>query len=174
MPLYNLSRAGIAEPTTYNFSGVAVADIPLGTAFAYRLEYFFSPSTDNVSLSGQVTNDAFSTVESGAGLYSYYDDRRGTGGNAVSSSNSASSITFQNPIGNAAGEAVAGEMTIYKPSDATQYTHFRGKGNRLNAVAEQNMDDFSATYRVAEAINGLRLAMSSGNLTGTVIVTSIG
>jgi hypothetical protein len=163
---------GGTSATLYTLSADSAVDIVLGSGEVYEIDYYLVPSADGVTLDGQVTNDSFSTVETGSN-YAYIDYRQGTGGTATSSSDSATNMIFQNPVGNAAGEHCAGTIKVLGSADSGTYTGFSGQGTRINSSGQQNMDNSAATYKVAEAIDGLRLSFSSGTMTGWVVVREV-
>lgn len=162
-----ISSGDLVELGEYSVSAGSALDIDLPSGYrAFVLEGYAQPATDGSDLHLNVTDDGFSTVESGASDYAHLDGRlNGTSSNTVSGSTGDSKIVLANNIGNATNEHWQGMIHISGAVDSALHTEFYTRHGRINSGSTYNMGYGGGRYKVASTINGVRLTASSGNLT---------
>ena len=141
----------------------------------YELEIVdLVPATDAVSLYLRVSTDGGSTYKSGASDYDWAHYRIGAGvATATSGPEYGSGNAFIRPsgtstqgLGNAATDATYnGLIRFTSPDDAARAQQFQYDVVYGGADGNTRRLMGSGMYRAATAINGLRLLMSSGNIT---------
>lgn len=141
----------------------------------YELEIVdLVPATDAVSLYLRVSTDGGSSYKSGASDYDWAHYRIGAGvATATSGPEYGSGNAFIRPsgtstqgLGNAATDAAYnGLIRFTSPDDAARAQQFQYDAVYGGAGGNTRRLMGSGMYRAATAINGLRLLMSSGNIT---------
>jgi len=111
------------------------------------------------------------SVQSGTN-YPYGNNTRNSG--SGSAGNESSDSTFfkisKSDIGNATGENYSGEITLYNPSETSQFKNigWRSVYNLDNGSVDSNIG--GGYYKSGQAaITGISLKMNSGNITSGVI-----
>lgn len=169
---YTVSKTGGGSSGGYQLlstvSGTtdAEVDLPLPAGYSqFKIVFKMTVGTDNTMLYGRITNDDFSTVESGATVYRYLDSRAYINTGSISNTGSGGDdhIQFTASIGNAAGEMVIGQLEVNLAGDADAYTMIKSDLYRDYSDGTTYIEHQGAIYHVAEAINGLRLYLSSGS-----------
>lgn len=137
------------------------------TGLTTGLDYMFVfqnvlPATDAVALQLLTSTDGGSTFDTGA---SDYRDAR-TGGQ--------SEMRISSLIGNATGEGVTGDCTLFNPGDSTNHTYAKYKvsvGRSDNDFVASNSS--GGRRAAAEDVDAVRFRFDSGNLaSGTIRVYS--
>lgn len=146
-------------------------DIALPSGYdSYDVEFYFDPSTDNISYSAVFTADNFGTTLTGATDYSYVQHRASNGSAGVSNSNGAASISFLVAgQGNDANEYNAGVLRIINSKD-TAPTEVIGHFKYVTTTANVSLIFLEASYKPTTVLNGIRITPSSGTVTGFVKV----
>ena len=83
---------------------------------------------------------------------------------------SATSLLASSPTGNAAGENMSGVLTAYNPTNASLNKLFGLDGAGLDAAGDCIMAFNGAELENTGAMDGVRLAPSSGTFTGKVVL----
>lgn len=78
--------------------------------------------------------------------------------------NADDSINLATGVGNAAGEALSGELTLYNPS-GTGHTNFTGNFSVINAAGALVFQHLAARRVSAAAVTGVRFRFVTGNIT---------
>lgn len=141
-------------------------DVPLPDASRVMVVLDVLPATDGVNLHARITDDDFTSVESGASDYRWVDKRTfPTSSDSVNGDTSDDKMLFVRDMGNATGEGFRGEIMCLDPQNANQYASFEvngiGRDGNTNSFKQLAM----AGFQTAQAVNGLRIYASSGNLT---------
>lgn len=127
------------------------------------------PATDVVNLHLRVSEDAGSNWKSGAANYSYatlgYTDTA-SAQNFASSGDTAMVLTANASVGSDTNEALYAHIMLYNPSASSTHKRFSWDlvydGSSGQAVTAQGGGKYKGT---TNAINGLQLFFSSGNIT---------
>jgi hypothetical protein len=128
------------------------------------------PVTDSSHLWMRVSEDNGSNFKSGASDYKYAVGYgvQGASDGALGSSGAAQML-LANTLGNASGETFCGEIRFFNPAGSSKKKIFTG-----NYVYTSGDDNFLANhfggcyFGSANAINAIRLLMSSGNISSGV------
>jgi hypothetical protein len=144
----------------------ATLDIPLdATGYSnfnvFKIFFRASPATDNVSLYMRYSDDGGATFEADAADYSWFYQA----GGGSSSDVSDSEIEMKAAIGNASGEGVTAEVTIYDPAVNSQCLANWSLTIR-NTTGAADFSFGCGTSLVAAVTTDVRLLFSSGNIAG--------
>lgn len=160
---------------TVTGSGVASLDVPLSTGVAYLIKGSLVPATDGVALYARTSDSG--AYNAGAADYSWNHQRifqGGTGWNNTTDSSDSEIEMSIAAIGNAAGEGVDIEVEIWNPSNAARRPAIK-HSTMLHTTAADIVRYEGIGQRLnAEACDGVRFLMSSGNLSGTLYVYALG
>lgn len=156
---------------TVSWSSVASADLPLTTqnAISYLIIGAITDvSTDGGRMRGQLTNDAFATVESGA-VYDWgHWGMVPTSTEFFDSTDNVPETSWymSNAIGAAAGEMMNFQLRIMKPHVTARPTMMSLRTAGLNASGNIFNQIINGRYQTAEDNDGLRIFMDSGTFDG--------
>jgi hypothetical protein len=132
------------------------------------------PATDDTFVDLLVSEDGGSTWKSGASDYKFGLIGRKSSGITVNSSNDAapylrlSDGSANNGVGNAAGEAYDGEARFFSPHNTSTHKKFRTHCSYDSGEAPTRLVPLTgggSYYGTTNAINGVRITMSAGNIT---------
>lgn len=165
-------RAVRGPISSHSGSAASSADIPLPSGYSrLRIVIYATFSTDGGNLTAQFTDDNFATVESGASDYNYSSWRVNTSATADDTSNAASSILLLTNKGNAAGDDLAGEIDVYFAGDSSKITRLmKSLTHGIGGSASPGAERGDGAYLTASAINGIRIAPSTGTMTYSAFV----
>ena len=128
------------------------------------------PATNVVSLQLQVTQDAGSNWKSGAGNYQWVRNGVYSGSASVTLQNSAADTSISvvdGVLDNTSTRPASGEIRFYAPS-AGRITNFEARStfysSNLGGTYLGQFNNSGAYVADTTAINGVRLKMSSGNI----------
>ena len=159
---------------TVEVTGAAQIDVPLPDNELIVLIGEVTFATDAVILQARTTVNNFSTVDSGATDYQWTHQRifeGSTSWTGVTSAGAAEINVTHNNMGNVAGERATFMMRIVTPQDATYKTQIYGETQVLTSFdAGPNTLIGFGMRDAAQAVNGVRLFASSGNITSKVHV----
>jgi len=131
----------------------------------YMIVYRVQPATDSTQL--YLTVSIASTYATGD--YEYAASHQSTTSIVGVYSDSGSQILPQSDRneGSAAGESCQGIIWFHEPSSTAHYTMFHGNGFMRDDGGNGYRTNFGGMYEgSAAAVDGVRLTMSSGNITG--------
>lgn len=152
-------------------------DIPIGTAEEYLVVLDVVTASDNVELHAQVTDDGFTSVESGASDYRNAFRRMFSNGNTYTVVDDAvdgeTQMLFGQALGSGSGEFFRAIVRVTSPAVATRTTHFVAEGVQYNQSPIGVYTRAYSTYRTASVVDGFRVAAASGNITATAHVYSL-
>lgn len=167
------SHAGLTQVVfqeSYTAASEADIDLPDSGYAMFLVLFNFTVSNDGVDFHAWVTNDGFATVEDGAAAYHFLDARIYGTGSDNAGGGTDTKMLISNNIGNDTGEGIRGRIDVMWPCEAGINTVFDTRHSRINNGGTNSHGYGGGEYLTAEAINGLRLAPSSGTFTGTVLV----
>ncbi len=144
--------------STYNHYHITIRNLN-GATNDQGLKLLFS--NDN--------GDTFETTNYNSGFDSDADSRQATTGVLLSN-------TGSNGLGTDTGEGYYnGEIDIYQPADASQYTGVQGTGYYIPGSAAKRFAFGTGTsYQVNETVNAIQIIMDSGNIAnGEIVVYGI-
>lgn len=153
-------------------SGVATVDFTTGigsTYDNYQLHLFdFMPAIDNVALWLRITMDGGSTWRATAADYRWLNGFTNTTyGNSNSSSDTK--IEINRDVGNATNEGCASIINFWNPSGTSRNKWFQWDGSHISASGTPERSYGQGRFMQSNnAINGVRLLFSSGNIAGGV------
>jgi hypothetical protein len=143
----------------------ATVDIPLSDTYdSFYLEYYFTPSTDNIETRLRVTEDNFATVKSGASDYGWAQTRSNTS-TGVSQSDGLSYILLVTGQGNAAGEFTSGLINVLNAKE-TAPTRISHLSNYVSITGVHSRAGTEGAYKANAVVDGIRIFPSGGTLTG--------
>jgi hypothetical protein len=125
------------------------------------------PATNGAILYLRVSEDGGSTFKSGASDYSYTGRvLLTTGGGIDERSNAAAQIRMvEGGLGNTSTKSLNGRIFFYAPSDTTKHKNFQFYFSYAETGTAHKHIRGGALYKsTTNAINGIRLFMSSGNI----------
>lgn len=166
-----LPQLGMIKVADLDFSdGVSDCDVTSthinSTYDSYMVKFRFKPSNDNVSFRLLVFSGG--TVQTGS-IYAYEGDQ--SAGGAVLNNNADTKFRISSGnIGNATGEGISGQLTIYNVNDSFLPFAYQGFTNYFNTSAGHVGNHLAGSLIAANAstvVNGLRFTFSSGNFAGT-------
>lgn len=142
----------------------------------YRLDIInLIPATNSSALWLQVSTDGGATWKTGASDYAHLrqgGQLTGTGTTAISTStgdgDDAQIVLFGAAVGNNAGtNYLNGEINIHDPSQTSSFKGFMAfLGVRTSAATPDTVTlEIEGTYKATTAVNGIRIIMSTGNIT---------
>lgn len=149
-------------------SAVSTVDIDLPDGYdSFYVELYVAPSSDGIGITAEVTDDGFTSVETGATDYHYTQHRHSASSAAVQSSNGAASFPFlvASSLGNAANEYTAGTIEVLHAKE-TSPTFIRTDVNYVTAAGAFGASKNVAGFKPTQSLNGIRLTPSAGTLTG--------
>jgi len=127
------------------------------------------PATDGVIMYMQTSTDNGSTYDSGATDYAWNSSGTNDGG-TIDPEGSTGDTKIglageqgSEELGNGTNETLAGNITIYKPSDTT-YTKVNFNLTYLDVAADNNSLTGGGARLSAADVDAVRLYMSSGNI----------
>jgi len=148
-------------------------DLPLTTANAAGYEIVFACKTDAAGdtdqLTLQVTDDAFSTVESGASDYAWNNVRFASNTLANATDEGEPLLRLLTNFGSTGIEQVAGRLFITMPHDANFKTEIAVKHTHNSGTPLITTETGSGFYQVESNVNGVRLTMDPA--TGAPTIT---
>jgi hypothetical protein len=125
----------------------------------------FIPATDNQPLYLTVSTDGGSTWASTDYRYDMYRDRAGAAATTDASSSAAQILLSGYGGGNGTGEAMHGRIICHNLQNASTYKAFRVEVTQWQEAGDLGYSHGGAGWGSATAVNGLRLAFASGNIT---------
>lgn len=151
------------------FTTASTVDIPLASGYvAHQIIFYATFSTDAGDLNAQVTTDNFSTVKSGVSDYNYNSWRGNTSGNSNTTSNGTTLIKMITNKGSAAGDDATGEFTVWFADDSAKLTALTKRITYgIGGGASPGIEVGDGRYLTAATVNGIRLAPSTGTMTGS-------
>lgn len=157
---------------TYTGTAAAQVDVALPSGYVrHRLVIAILPATSGVEIRCRITDDNFSTVESGASDYYYNDFRVWPGTNTGNSgSNAADHIRLASANGNTLARSFIGTFDVLFAADSAWPTDVQQQHNRINGSGDSSCAFGGGRYLTASAVNGLRIYASSGNIDYTIYV----
>ena len=151
---------------TINVSGVAEVDITLPSGYMMHIiEGEIRCANDGTDLQLVVTNDGFTSVETGANDYAWVEIRETFG--AASTARDFGNdpfIKIATNMGNLSGEYWTGRIMAHKVALAASQSNFDTDHIRVNASGDGNKGYGGGIYKTTETVNGIRLSMSAGNI----------
>lgn len=125
------------------------------------------PATDNVMLRLRVSTDGGSNWAAGATDYGYIRQASRIAVTAwtASSAISADHAQVVDRVGNASNETLNGSIRAHNLRSTARYKMFTHNTTHWNSNAEIEIMVGGSVYKSTTAVNGLRLYMSSGNIT---------
>lgn len=155
-----LATATASSSTSVDFTSFINSDFD-----EYELHYHdVMPATDNVALWLRITKDGGTNWRSTAGDYTwsnlYINTTTGSGNNS-----SDSEIELNRNVGNASNEGCSGVIRFFNPSGTSRHKWFIYDGTHVDnsGLPERSMGR-GAYILDNNAINGVRLLFSSGNI----------
>lgn len=165
------STGALVLLSTQTVSGATSVDFVSGIDSAYK-KYFLDlidvyPSTNAQDLWLRVSQDAGANWKTGASDYYYGTKFSNYGASWGDSYGTTNKILLARALENSAAKALTGEIKFYNPANTSRPKTFMF--DPKNPAAGQNERSFGYGEYVTDnnAINGIRLMMSSGNITGT-------
>lgn len=166
------SMPGNVLLASYSGAAASRADIALPSGYSrLTLVLHATFSADGGNLTAQVTTDNFATVKSGASAYNYNSWRANTSTYTNTTSNAASSIVLATNKGNAAGDDMMGTIAVFFAGDAAKITRLiKSLTYGIGGSASPGVEQGDGAYLTAEAVNGIRIAPSTGTFTYEIYV----
>ena len=161
----NRDMVKIGAVTASNDATVEFADGIDGTFKFYIVRYWAIPVDDSVSLLFRISVDGGATFEAGASDYRWSnraEQSDGLGGAAAS--NGDTSINLDQVIGSDTGEAVAGELKLFAPSDTDLNTHVTLQSDSQRASAVQRHIIGGGVYEAVTVVDAIQFLFSAGNV----------
>ncbi len=121
------------------------------------------PATDNVSLALTFSTDNGSTYLSANYFYTMYNEV--LAGETASGSNSTSSCTIADKLSNNSARGLNADFYMYNLANGSVAPYYVGLGIHYNKDAEGDYLTLGGSNSGTTAINAIKFAMSSGNIT---------
>lgn len=158
--------------STVNASAAATVDFTSGITSTYKAYKIvgvdIAPSTDAVELGLRVSEDSGSTWKSSSGDYYHSGYSTTSGGLAGAFSGQTSTyIPLGGSYDNAASSSGLIEIVVQNPAGSTYRKNFKYEASHFRDGGNSSWTAGQGLYTGTAAINGLRLLMSSGNISGT-------
>ena len=159
---------------TVTGSGVSSVDINLPDADQVKLVIDADPADDGIDLEGVITDDGFTTVETGASDYRWAQSRMfPPSSDNITGVNGDAHMVFCEGMGNDTGEGFVGEIICYDPQNANRFAAFKCEGILHNSGNNSLLINSFGAYETIGTVDGLRLRAESGNMDITVHVYSL-
>ena len=149
---------------TVSASALVDVDLPLTTANAVAYEIIFAfkvdADGDGEELFGQITDDGFTTVESGATDYAWNSVRDATSTTNIQTNEDEVHLLLGTNLGGSGDEQCGGSLLITHPHDVNFRTAFLIDYHKHSSTPSINYESGGGFYMTESDIDGLRLFLS--------------
>jgi hypothetical protein len=174
--LATLSTAVGFLSQTFTASNAATFDVPLPSGYSHHQLIFNDIRAHATNPEFWIRVGTGSPVTYQAGASDYRWARTGIsdaiGFNAASNADTKISLWGALMGTGASGRVCSGNLTIYSPDNTSYNKLINGLTTAFFSTGVFNNENFSGGYQSTTAITGIRLLMSTGNISGTIILNS--
>jgi hypothetical protein len=174
--LATLSTAVGFLSQTFTASNAATFDVPLPAGYSHHQLVFndIRAHATNPEFWIRVGTGSPVTYQAGASDYRWARTgiSDGIGFNASSSADTKISLWGALMGTGASGRVCSGNLTIYSPDNTSYNKLINGLTSAFFSTGQYGNENFSGGYQSTTALTGIRLLMSTGNISGTIILKS--
>lgn len=165
---------------TQTASASSELDFTIGISSTFEVFKFYLvnivAATEPTFLHLRVSTDGGSTFESAMTNYqNAFNVVDGNLGTSVADVNLATRMFLtENILGNAAGENLCGEITMFNPASSSLYTMFNIELTYIEQTGDIVKSTGAGSWKATTTVDGIRFQMESGNITsGTIYLYGI-
>jgi len=162
--------------STITVTNSSTLNIPLPTGYnSLKITGWIVPISDGQDLRLRISDDDGSSYETSSYTYAVQSNDGSLDSYFASSGDDRINITSNNSgygVGNASGESLQVEILISNYNNGSKFTLINGSGCYTGTGGSVVLYQFSGARQVASVVTNIQLLMGSGNITGTLNITS--